>query len=446
MRILFVATPRALSGAFETAVAALHSRGHQVAIVAEGEDGCPSRRRDAWSDSVTALRGYRDYARFLRDPLKAAERLRKRALLTTVKRVSAGELTGIAAPCPRCGREIRNDGLGAMLSGLEIDQAIDRVFALAEDEMPSDAAYDAFLQSHAPDVVLLTPMTSFGSGQADIVKSCRRFGIPTALAVPTLGALTMNGLIHASPDRVFVWNDEQRSEAVNLHDVPADRVVVTGAAAFDRFFAMRESESRQEFCARYGLDAAEPIVTYLCSSDFVHDDEAVFVRDWIQKLGADGRLNRCGLVIRPHPRARRTWTTVPVDQWQRIAFIPAKGDPLPSLHAALTHCDAAVALNTTAMLEAAILGKPVFTITPPELAHGQSEVHHFQYLLRENGGFVARAPDLDAHIDQLAGAIAGTGDAAMTRAFVGRFLRPAGIQRPVGELMAETIIGLGTRT
>ena len=60
--------------------------------------------------------------------------------------------------------------------------------------------------------------------------------------------------------------------------------------------------------------------------------------------------------------------------------------------------DAVVALNTSAELEAGIAGRPVFTVLAnDQAADGQAQTLHFNYLLREHGGFVSYAVDLAQH-------------------------------------------------
>jgi hypothetical protein len=45
------------------------------------------------------------------------------------------------------------------------------------------------------------------------------------------GFLSSKGLLNFTPQRVLVWNDVQKDEAIDLHDLPADRIVVTGSVA-----------------------------------------------------------------------------------------------------------------------------------------------------------------------------------------------------------------------
>jgi hypothetical protein len=72
-------------------------------------------------------------------------------------------------------------------------------------------------------VVLITPLINLGSSQIEYQRAARRLGIPTALCVWSWDHLSSKALIRDAPDRVFVWNDVQRREALELHGLPADR-------------------------------------------------------------------------------------------------------------------------------------------------------------------------------------------------------------------------------
>ena len=105
--------------------------------------------------------------------------------------------------------------------------------------------------------------------------------------------LTNKGLLKFAPERVFVWNEVQRREAVELHGIPAERAVATGAQLFDPWFERRPSTTREEFVRRIGLDPGRPYVLFLGSSPFVtnhSDDEVRFVERWIDvAAGERGR-------------------------------------------------------------------------------------------------------------------------------------------------------------
>ena len=104
--------------------------------------------------------------------------------------------------------------------------------------------------------------------------------------------------------------------------------------------------------------------------------------------------------------------------------------------------DAVVALNTSAELEAGIVGRPVLTIEVGDLAPGQEGSSHFRYLLAEQGGFVEAARGLDEHVDQLRRALAEDSLAEHRRRFIERFVRPRGLDRPAGPELADEIEAL----
>ena len=74
-------------------------------------------------------------------------------------------------------------------------------------------------------------------------------------------------------------------EALTLHGVPAERIVVTGAQCFDKWFDRAPSRDRETFCRQIGLPADRPILLYVCSAPFSGSPpEAPFVVDWIRRI------------------------------------------------------------------------------------------------------------------------------------------------------------------
>jgi len=460
-RILFAVPSLARLKGFENTLMRLAERGHIVRIATKmpgdtqlparlsthddriSVTESPSRRSDEWRDSIVGVRGVRNYLRYLAPGFEHAEKLRKRALLEFIKTASDGALTQIAATCGPCGRELKNDKLAHMLEGLGQDglNALETLFRTAEEDIPSDAGFDAFLSREQPDVVLVAPLVSLESGQADLVKSARTLRIPSALPVVSIDSLSTEGLVTEIPDKIFAWNERQAREAVELHGVPCDRVTITGAPQFDAFFDEQPARSRNAFCMAYGLDYRMPVLAYVCSSEFVAKDESVFVGRWIDAVRRHPLLGECGIVIRPHPRARRTWDDYAPPPRVALARIKDRDDR-GELHDVLCHSNAVVALNTGAWFEAAILGKPVFTILAPEYAGGQAQTLHFHYLLRDEGGFVEPAASLDVHLEQLAGALASPPGPGHLEQHVQRFLRPGGLALPASHLLADAIESL----
>jgi hypothetical protein len=330
----------------------------------------------------------------------------------------------------------------------ELSERVIRQAARLESAIPTSGRINRYIRKLAPDVVLVSPMVRLASNQVEFLKSARRLGIPAATCVASWDNLTSKGLLRFVPERVFVWNEIQRSEATELHGMPAERVVATGAQLFDRWFERRPSSSREDFMRKIGLDPARPYVLFLGSSPFVarrSDQEVRFVQDWIEALRTSGdqRLRQLGIAIRPHPVGKQ-WDDVDLSRlesvviWPRRSRRPVTPEENADFFDSLAHSAAVVGINTTAMIEAAIVGKSVFTILKPKFA--QESTLHFHYLLAENGGFLHVASSLEEHGEQLVRVLdQGDGEADLRARFIESFVRPHGLERPTTPILADAV-------
>jgi hypothetical protein len=320
--------------------------------------------------------------------------------------------------------------------------------ARLENAIPTSAEIDRYVEELAPDVVIATGTYRHMSAEVEFLKSARRLAVPSGVVVTSWDSLVSKGALKFVPERVFVWNEIQAEDAETLHGIPRDRVRVTGAHGFDEWFERRPSRTREELLTEIGLDPAEPYVLYLCSSNaIVHRDEVEFVRSWVAALrsSSDERLRRVNVVVRPYPGGSATeanWEAVA--RLERVTAWPAKGTVPVGTQAradffdSLAHSAAVVGINTTSMIEAAILGKSVLTVIVPEFA--QLTTVHFQYLLAENGGFLHVAESLDDHVGQLARALDEDAlGADRRRRFIESFVRPAGLERPAAPITVAAI-------
>ena len=395
--------------------------------VRAGEERRARSDRDAWESLATTVRLIEDYLRFFEPEFRDASTLRVRVekrlprIYTTV--------LGVAARSAAARRIIR-----ALLGGIE---------AL----IPTVDGIDNFLRQRNPDLLLVTPLIELGSQQVDYIKSARKLGIRSALCVASWDNLTSKGLIRVLPDHVLVWNEAQAHEATTLHGVPRDRITVTGSQTFDRWFAMRPSRSRDDFCRAVGLDPGRPYLLYTGSSVFIAPDEVPFTERWLTALRYSGiaRIAELGALIRPHPANSRQWYAFDSTAFPNAAIWPPVGtDPnspgfKEDFFDSVYYSAGVVGINTSAQIEASILGRPIFTVRAPEFAHGQEGTLHFRYLAGDDG-VVQMATSLPEHVQQLASVL--DGDAAgdeRNREFVERFVRPHGLGLPATPIFARAI-------
>src|SRR6266508_3237377 len=161
------------------------------------------------------------------------------------------------------------------------------------------------------------------------------------------------------------------------------------------------------------------------------------------RASGDERLQRLGIVIRPHPVAKG-WRHADLGRFENLVIWPTRSvrPVTPGEHAdffdSLAHSVAVVGINTTAMIEAAIVGKSVLTVLAPEFA--QESTLHFHYLLDDNGGFLHVASSLAEHAGQLARVLdEDAAGAEQRRRFVESFVRPHGLGRPATPILADAV-------
>jgi hypothetical protein len=467
LRLLFVFRNRKAVEPFAGVVRRCLERGHavHVAVPASHEKvqaqfephselsfgSFGMQRADEWRASAPLFRSARDYLQYLRPPYIDARKLRRRAFGYLVERLGMAPVL-----LPADSAEF------ALSLPEESKWNLERLAAAVEDGIESDILHERFISSFKPDAVLVSPLLHFGSAQADVVKSARALGIPVGALLFSWDNLSTKGALHVRPDRLFVWNERQRREAAELHGIASGDVSITGAPRFDAFFALSPRVSRDAFCAALGFDPVRPVVLYLCSSKLVSERESSFIRQWhaVIRRSSHQSLRQANLIVRPHPdlpvkdkkwlgpeqTARWDERSGPELHIRRMFGDPgavmlySESDRTQMLYESIYHSRAVVGLNTSAEIEAAIVGRPVFTIlTDEESADGQQSTLHFKYLLKDEGGFVVVSPSLSEHERVLAGELSEALDSTSIQARVGSFVRPLGWGRLAADALVEAI-------
>jgi hypothetical protein len=176
-----------------------------------------------------------------------------------------------------------------------------------------------------------------------------------------------------------------------------------------------------------------------------------FVRRWIAAVRNSpyAELRTANILVRPHPYNFHRWADDPVAGlpgvcvFPRQPYNPIDAESRNDFFDTLSHCAAVVGINTSAMIEAAIVGKPVCSMLAPEFTGSQEGTIHFRHLLPENGGFLRIAATLDEHVAQL-GACLHDPEATRqeTGRFVASFIRPHGVDRPATPIFVDAVAQL----
>jgi hypothetical protein len=367
VKILFFARHYSYLRLFESSIAELARRGHELTLCADREEAMggrrmverlaeqypnitlgttPGRAPGAWGEFARRLRLGIDYLRYLDPRYTETPHIRARARDRAPRSVVA-----IA----------EHLGPGAR-------QTFARLLRTLERGIPASTDLERYIASHHADAVLVTPLIELGSPQMDHLAAAKALGMRTALPVASWDHLSSKAVIRNMPDLLLVWNEIQKQEAIEMHGVPADRIAVTGAHPYDQWFDRAPSRSRESFCSRIGLRSDRPFVLYLCSSLFRGTaSEPAFVERWVEAIrtNTDPRLQDIGILIRPHPARPEEWKQIDLSGFKNIVFWgehpvdeEAKNDYFDSMY----YSAGVVGLNSSGFLEASVVGKPVKTV------------------------------------------------------------------------------------
>ncbi len=318
-------------------------------------------------------------------------------------------------------------------------------FKAIESVLPVNRTALNYLQSKKPDIVLFTPLIDSNTSFIEFAKAAVREGVATVTCVASWDNLTNKGLQQIQTDRMLVWNETQKSEAVKYHAVRPETIIVTGAQTFDKWFDREPALVRADFLRRAGFLKASSYLLYVCSSRFIASEEVEFVKRWIERIRSCPELNHFGILIRPHPNHSRQWDNVDFEgseitvypRWPSFPY-PFTDEMKQDYFDSLYYSEAVIGLNTSAMIEAGIVGRPVFSLYSRNFEASQQGTLHFRYLLK--GGLVRMGKDLDEHEFQLVQMLVnGKARQDKNQGFIRDFVRPAGIDIRATPLVVQAI-------
>ena len=313
-----------------------------------------------------------------------------------------------------------------------------------ETHVPPDQKIAADILHRKPDVLVVTPMNQRFSEEVEYVKAAKTVNIPTVVPVLTWDNLTTKGIFHVIPDLTLVWNKEQRNEVIDIHNVPEEKVFITGSPFFDKWFDAGELlEDRRTFCQRMGFDPAKPFFVYLGSSAKIARDETWLAQTIYNGLKTHSKksVQNIGMLARPHPVNTKHYNKLVGEHlvvWPKNGALPEAQDSQRDFYNALAHCEFTIGINTSGMIDAIINGKPCLTVMTDQYRPTQEKAVHFRQLLHADVLDVNHSPQ--ETIDSIVRLLEGEDRHCDQRQqFVKEFIRPYGLGIAAGKVAARAI-------
>jgi hypothetical protein len=242
------------------------------------------------------------------------------------------------------------------------------------DRLVAHSAMERLFDEHRPRlVVAANPGLVFS--EVPLLRTARRRGVFSMAIDPSWDNFTNKLIPVRQVDRLVVWNEIMKAQAVELHGYAPAAVRVAGAPQFDSHFRPEARASRGEFFRRIGADPARKLIALTTTprSLYRHHDHVLRA---LAAAIANGPLGGAQVLVRLHPRdeiaAYAEFADTPhviIEKPFRDTVTVADGlaiDVMPEnqrhLGDTLCHADAVVNVASTISIEACIFDTPVVNI------------------------------------------------------------------------------------
>ena len=284
-------------------------------------------------------------------------------------------------------------------------QAIDRIISHPWAEQLFDRYKPVLLVGSSPGLIF---------SEVPLLRTAVRRHVRTIVVDPSWDNFTNKLIPVRRADRIVVWNDIMKQQAVALHGYEPGQVRVAGPPHWDRYFRPGPVISRDAFFARIGADPARRLITLMTTGKTLYDHYPRLVRV-LMKAVDDGRFGRAQLLVRLHPRDDLDRYEQFLGAAHLIVEKPFKktvksGDGLDvditsenqqHLADTLRHSDVIVTIASTIAIEASIFDTPVVDVsfdgeTPEEFSKSARRYYqftHYANITRAGAAPVADTPE-----------------------------------------------------
>jgi hypothetical protein len=281
------------------------------------------------------------------------------------------------------------------------------------DRLVSHSRAEALFARYRPSL-LVTSSPGLILAEVPLLRTAARRGCFAMAIDPSWDNFTNKLLPVRRVDRLVVWNDIMKQQAIDYHGYDASEIRIAGVAQWDHYFRDSVAISREAFFRRIGADPGKKLVTLTTTPQelYSHHDHVLrvlsrAVRD--QRWGVPAQV-----LVRLHPRDElshyREFEGVadvilekPFRQTVRAGdglAVDVTAESQRHLAATMRYSDVVVNVASTIVIEASIFDAPVVNIAFDGEIGREAAVSarryyrftHYQNVTRHNAVRVAWSP------------------------------------------------------
>ena len=135
--------------------------------------------------------------------------------------------------------------------------------------------------------------------EVPMLRTAKRRGVRSMAIDPSWDNFTNKLIPVRQVERLVVWNEIMKSQAVGLHGYDPSAISVAGAPQFDPHF--RPRTPRAEFFARIGADPGRKLIALTTTPRSLYSHHDHVLRELVKAMHS-GALTNAQVLVRLHPR------------------------------------------------------------------------------------------------------------------------------------------------
>jgi hypothetical protein len=175
-----------------------------------------------------------------------------------------------------------------------------RTLVTTENYSNKFSAHKRFYDRYNP---VLSIVTSLGFDQDTLVmREAKAQGSQVLVLVKNWDVPTTRGIGSVVPDHVFVWNDIMGNEVIRYHDVPRNRITITGISQWDHYFrADATIPTKQKFRERFHLSSKRKTIYFAMTTPTHYKHNTTLARQLLEAIRDCAIQEPAQLLVRLHP-------------------------------------------------------------------------------------------------------------------------------------------------
>jgi CDP-glycerol:poly(glycerophosphate) glycerophosphotransferase len=244
------------------------------------------------------------------------------------------------------------------------------------DRLVSHSSSEQLFDRYRP-VLLVTSNPGLILAEVPLLRTAARRGVLSMAVDASWDNFTNKVLPVRRVDRLVVWNQLMKQQAVELHGYRPEEVRVTGTPQWDLYFRGDRGSTRDMFLRRIGADPSRKLITLTTTALELYPHYDRVLRVMIEAMARGRWRYPCQILVRVHPRDdleryREFFNTPHVMVEKPFRTTVKGGDGLSvditsetqrHLADTLRHSDVVVQVASTIAIEAAIFDTPIVNVS-----------------------------------------------------------------------------------